>query len=133
MSLISFLAISTLLSDTSSSFKSELQTKQSLIDQTHATLRETTSLLATERRQLEDLQRKSSERKDLRRKIASLRRANDEQRALLLRSGNASIEARSDVKIGEADAGLEIDPSLTNIDPVNPRDLTPQQFAYVAS
>ena len=130
--LIAFIAISTLLSDTSSSFKSELQTKQSLIDQTHATLRETTALLTAERRRLEDLQRKSSEHKDLRLKIENLRRANNEQRTVLSRSGNAPQEARADVKIGEADAGLEIDPSLTNIELLNSGELTPQQFASIS-
>ena len=128
-----FTAISTLLSDTSSSFKSELQTKQSLIDQTHANLRETTSLLTAERRRLEELQRKSSERRDLRQKNANLRRANDEQRSLLSRSGNNLQEARADVKIGEADAGLEIDPSIANVNPVDPGVLDPQHFTHVNS
>ncbi len=52
---------------------------------------------------------------------------------MLSRSGNTPLEARADVKIGEADAGLEIDSSLANIDPMNPGDLTPQQFSYVSS
>ena len=43
------------------------------------------------------------------------------------------MEARADVKIGEADAGLEIDSSLANIDPESPRELSPQQFAYISS
>ncbi|KAK4691162.1 regulatory protein SWI6, partial [Lecanoromycetidae sp. Uapishka_2] len=105
-----------LIADTESSFRSELQTKQSLIDQTHAKLRETTSLLAEEKRRLAELQRKSEERKSLRQRIANHRRANDLQRAhlsqLLLvntKPGDPPEPVRPNIKVGEADAGLEID------------------------
>ena len=133
-------AISSLLSDTESSFRSELQTKQSLIDQTHAKLRETTSLLSEERRRLTDLQRKSDERKALRQRIANLRRANDQQRAQLLstangRPGSAPAEIRTDIKVGEADAGLEIDASILSPshDFTQSPTLLPQQRQYLAT
>lgn len=108
--------MSTLLTDTESSFRSELQTKQSLIDQTHAKLRETTSLLNEEKRRLADLQRKSEERKALRQKIANHRKANDQQRTQLSQllsssagPGDPPEPVRPSIKVGEADAGLEVD------------------------
>lgn len=102
-------ALSSLIAETSSSFKTELQSKQSLIDQTHLKLRETSSLLANERRRLAVLRQKATDRKHRRQRIANLRRAVDEQRTLLATS---STSTRPDIKLGEADAGLEIDTSL---------------------
>lgn len=130
------LAMSKLLNDTSSSFKSELQSKQSLIDQTHAKLRETSSLLASERRRLAALQRKDSERKLLRQKIANLRRANEELcKELAMGTGTDSqFDLRTDIKIGEADAGLEVDASrLPETETGQPLKMTPTQREYLAS
>lgn len=120
-----------LLTETSTSFKSELQQKQSLIDQTHLALREATSLLADERRRLASLEQKATTRNHLRQQCANLRRANALHRAEFARSGAPGV-LKEDVKIGEADAGLQIDASLFNSskDPVN---LTPQQIAALAA
>lgn len=89
-----------------------MQTKQSLIDQNHTKLREATSQLAEERRQLTEHQRQMNERRALRQRIANLRRANETSRAMLYNGlvdkGPAS-GVRTDVNVGEADAGLEID------------------------
>ena len=52
---------------------------------------------------------------------------------MLSRSGSAPLEARADVKVGEADAGLEIDSSLAKVDLVDPGELDPQRFAHVSS
>ena len=106
--------MSTLLADTESSFRAAMQSKQSLIDQNHAKLREVTSQLADERRQLAEHQRKVSERKVVRQRIANLRHANEKSRALLsslIDEKRPGFGVRSDVSVGEADAGLEIDPS----------------------
>lgn len=134
-------AITTLLSDTESSFRAEIQTKQSLVDQAHTKLRETTSLLAQERRQLKDLQHSADERRALRRRIVNLRRANDAQRVLLLNSGHVDKSTlRSDVRVGEADAGLEFDDvSLPTFPPNDPDQqlplsaLTASQQNYLTS
>lgn len=131
--------MSTLIADTASSFKSELQSKQSLIDQTHAKLRETSSLLASERRRLALLRQKANERKERRQRIANLYRNNKEQLALLsaptTNPRGPLLDPRPDIKIGEADAGLEID---TTILPPSPESsqieaLTPAQREYLAS
>lgn len=130
-----------LLTDTTTSFKSELQQKQSLIDQTHAKLRESTSLLNEERRRLEALQQKADKRKELRNQIANLRRANAEHRAQLAAAssmngtGSGSMEAqlKSDIKIGDADAGLTVDTSLFNTGSTSPTSLTPQQTQQLAA
>ena len=128
-----FIALSTLLSDTESSLRAELQRKQSLIDQAHAKLRESTAALAEERRVNAELRRKSDERKALDRRIANLRRSNEEKRAELLANGRPGMTAadiRTDIKVGEADAGLEIDMSIIG----NPHDpMTPQKRAYLAT
>lgn len=134
------IAITALLSDTESSFRSEIQAKQSLIDQTHTKLRETTSLLNDERRRLVELQRKSDDRKALRQRIANLRRANDQQRAYLSsnatgRPASSPIEIRSDIKVGEADAGLDIDTTILPLshDHSQPLQILPQQREYLAT
>ena len=138
--LTSMTAIKTLLSDTESSFRSEIQAKQSLIDQTHTKLRETTSLLNEERRRLAKLQRKSDDREALRQRIANLRRANDQQRAYLSSSSNGRsttlpTEIRLDVKVGEADAGLVIDTTILPLshDHSGPLHILPQQREYLAT
>ena len=134
------IAITALLSNTESSFRSEIQAKQSLIDQTHTKLRETTSLLNEERRRLAELQRKSDDRKALRQRVANLRRANDHQRAYLSsngngRSSNSPTEIRPDIKVGEADAGLEIDITILPLshDHSQPLQILPQQREYLST
>ena len=129
-----------MLSDTESSFRSEIQAKQSLIDQTHTKLRETTSILNEERRRLTEFQRKSDDRKALRQRIANLRRANDQQRAYLSTNGNgrpasSPTEIRLDVKVGEADAGLDIDTSILPLshEHNHPLQILPQQREYLAA
>lgn len=132
----SFQAISNLLNDVSSSFKSELQSKQSLIDQTHSKLRETSSTLAHERRRLSSRQRKASERKFLRQNIANLHRAKDESRKELETATGlaANSEPRSDIKLGEADAGLEVNASLLPaLEAGEPLNITPAQREYLDS
>ena len=107
--------------------------KQSIADRTQQTLRERTAHLTTERARLTAYQKKASERKALRDRIANLRRANSQQRALLGLSPDA---ARTDVKVGEADAGLEIDtsllPPLASTPDTHPLTLTPQQRTYIS-
>ena len=136
------LAVSTLLADTESSFRAALQTKQSLIDQNHAKLREVTSHLADERRQLAEHQHKVSERKALRQRIANLRHANENSRNMLsstLVDKRPSSEIRTDVSVGEADAGLEVDlkrlPSLSTMNSGEPfsQKLDPNHQEYLSS
>ena len=138
--LISMTAITTLLSETESSFRSEIQAKQSLIDQTHNKLRETTSLLNEERRRLTELQRKSDDRKALRQRIANLRQANDQQRVYLSsnatgRPASSPTDIRSNIQVGEADAGLDIDTTILPIshDHSQPLQILPQQREYLAT
>ena len=128
------------MSETESSFRSEIQTKQSLVDQAHAKLRETTSQLNKERQRLAQSQRAADERKALRQRISNLRQANDGQRAILFSNTPADKSIRTDVRVGEADAGLEIDetvlpPVSTNsLDHQSPLStLTPSQQNYLSS
>lgn len=105
---------------------------QSLIDQTHSKLRETSSFLASERRRITALQRKSLERKLLRQKRANLRRANEDlSQELALGSGSV---LRMDVKIGEADAGLEVEPGqLPESETGQLLKIVPAQSEYLTS
>lgn len=120
-----------LLTETSTSFKSELQQKQSLIDQTHAKLRESTTRLAEERRRLASLQQRAITRDHLRQQCASLRRANAIHREEFARSGAPGV-LKEDVQIGEADAGLQVDPKLFNA-ATDPENLTEEQVAALAA
>ena len=138
--LTSMTAITTLLSETESSFRSEIQAKQSLIDQTHNKLRETTSILNEERRRLAEFQRKSDSRKALRQRIANLRHANDQQRAYLSsnitgRPASSPTDIRSNIQVGEADAGLDIDTTILSLshDHSQPLQILPQQREYLAT
>ena len=133
------IAIQTLLTDTESSFRSELQVKQAQIDEAHTQLRESTKFLSEERRHLEDLQNRADERKDLKQQIINLKRANEEQKQRITHrrsssGANSTSQIRMDVKIGDADAGLEINPDL--LPPMTPSQqlqISPQQHAYLST
>lgn len=100
-------SVTTLLDDAKKAFEAERQKKQVLINQAHENLRENKSRLAEERERLQELQRKSDERKNLRMKITNLQRANQGYRNVL---GNRP-DLRTNITIGEADAGLEVEAS----------------------
>ena len=128
-------AVTALLSDTETSFRTEIQSKQTLIDQTHAKLRETSTLLSDEKRRLEDLQRKVEKRREMQQRITNLRRINEEQKIQLTRSGpSGGIKLRMDVKVGDADAGLEVDiASLPQMSASEPLQILPHQHTYLSS
>lgn len=103
-------------------------------------MRETTSLLNEERRRLAELQRKSDDRKALRQRISNLRLANDQQRAYLSTNTNgrpatSPAEIRPDIKVGEADAGLDIDTTILPLsyDHNEPLQILPQQRDYLVT
>ncbi|KAL8915685.1 MAG: hypothetical protein Q9172_006766 [Xanthocarpia lactea] len=97
--------VQTQLSDAKHNFESERQKKQVQIDAAHASLRENTSELALERQRLDEIRKKTNESKNLRLRVANLRRAHE---LLKARHGNGP-DLKTNIKIGEADAGLEID------------------------
>ena len=110
-----------------------MQAKQARIDEVNAKIRETSATLASERRHLEELQRKAAERKQLRQTIENYRRANEKLRQALL-SEDPQMQIRNDVKIGDADAGLEVDMSRLPEDvPGQEPEYTPAQLEYLAS
>ena len=107
---IPFKALTTLLSDTESSFRAEAQKKQSLVDQGHTKLREATSQLNEDRKRLSELTQDAEHRKALRQRIANLQNANETQRSAILSimPGDRSTIDKN-VQVGEADAGLEVE------------------------
>lgn len=103
-----------------------MQSKQSLIDQNHARLREVTAQLAEERRQLAEHQSRVNERKAVRQRIENLLRANEASRALVLENCPGGI--RHDVQVGEADAGLDIEVNRLPKSAAVPGEPLPQQL-----
>ena len=93
-----------------------------------------------ERRRLTELQRKSDDKKALRQRIANLRHANDQQRVYLSsnatgRPASSPTDIRSNIQVGEADAGLDIDTSILPLshDHSQPLQILPQQREYLAT
>ncbi|KAL8659448.1 MAG: hypothetical protein Q9226_000407 [Calogaya cf. arnoldii] len=112
--------VQTQLSDAKHNFESERQKKQVQIDAAHASLRENTSQLAIERQRLDEIKKKTNESKNLRLRVANLRHTHELLRA---RHGNGP-DLKTNIKIGEADAGLEVDatklpPIPTSLDPLS--------------
>ena len=99
--------VQTQLSDAKHNFESERQKKQVQIDAAHASLRENTSQLAIERQRLEEIRLKTNESKTLRLRVVNLRNAHE---LLKARHGNGP-DLKTNIKIGEADAGLEVEAS----------------------
>ena len=126
-------AISTLITDTETSFRSELQAKQSLIDQAQTKLRETTTALTNERRNLAELERKATERQTFKQQMANLSRSNKSKVTFLSRDPSRPL--RDDVNLGDADAGLAIDASqlrshsLDHLDQLSPQTWSKEQEA----
>ncbi|KAI4153089.1 MAG: hypothetical protein LQ340_002516 [Diploschistes diacapsis] len=127
-------SLRTLVNDTELSFRSELQAKQSLIDQAQSKLRELTTALTNERRNLSDLEAKANERATLKNQIANLRRMNADKRARLSSTGPVPTE---DVAVGDADTGLTV--AIASMRPrsasgtISASARTPDQDAYLKS
>jgi len=105
------------------------------LDQTHVKIRESSAALADERRVFADLQRKSDERKARHQRITNLQAANARMRDILSannRPGTKPAEIRTDIEVGAADAGLEINTSILG-DPDEPFVMTPPKREYLAT
>ncbi|KAI9715573.1 MAG: hypothetical protein M1812_005877 [Candelaria pacifica] len=129
-------SISTLLSETETSFAREMRLKQDQIEATHAKIREYTANLNEERRRLENMQRKAAERAEMKQKIQNLRRAADEQRSRLLQQNGGIIKGMDHVRIGDADKGLEIKledlpEAASRGEIVNPDQLSEKDYDYL--
>ena len=99
-------ALKLLIANTETSFAAQMREKQSLIEQTHLRLRESAASLAEERRRLDSLRQKAEKRQHLRSRISNLKEANEAARTAL---GVGEGEVNRDVRIGEADGGLDVD------------------------
>jgi len=139
--LISASAISSLLSQTEDVSVNELRAKQDLIDQAHARLRECSASLGEERRRLEGLRRRAKESAEMKQKIQNLKRSADEQRIRLhqMKGKPNSDSPFPNVRVGEADAGLQIEgerlPYPAEIDATHPHlpNLEQDQLSYITS
>lgn len=133
-------AISSLLSQTEDVSVNELRVKQDLIDQAHARLRECSASLGEERRRLEELRRRAKESAEMKQKIQNLKRAANEQRVRLQQmKGKPNGDSFPNVRVGEADAGLQIEaqrlPHPAEIDVAHPLlpNLEQDQVLYITS
>ncbi|KAH0559927.1 hypothetical protein GP486_003550 [Trichoglossum hirsutum] len=128
-------SISSLLAQTENDFAEEMGTKQDLIDATHSQLRECSGQLGEERRKLQALQTRASEKTERRHKIYNLRRALEDQRA-----GVANGDSAQNLKLGDADVesikALELPRELIESEIVNQNSLgqlDQKQFACISS
>ncbi|KAG8526568.1 uncharacterized protein KY384_008769 [Bacidia gigantensis] len=122
--------IKTFVAETETSFNANMQSKQSLIDQSQSNLKESTRLLNEERERLKVVQEAAEKRKALRQRISNLKAANEQHRQYL------GAAARADIKLGEADAGLEVDATILPPPPysaTDPLELDENQKSYVSS
>ncbi|KAI9872941.1 MAG: transcriptional regulator swi6 [Pleopsidium flavum] len=134
-------SISSLLSQTEDVSVNELRAKHDLIDQAHIKLRECSAALGEERRRLEKLRRKAEEAAEMKQNNLNLKRSADEQGFRLHQQKGMTNGATSlpNVRVGEADAGLQIqaeelpDPGPINGDLNLSSHLTEQQYSYFAS
>jgi len=118
-------------------FNTELKEKQEVLDKTNAALKESGSLLAEEKRKLEELQAKSREKEVLEQQIKNLRRSSEELKGRVSAQG---LPVQPDVQIGEADKGLDFGGNLAMIALLFPGGaidrsvpLTPEQGSFLAS
>ncbi|KAL8747594.1 MAG: hypothetical protein Q9184_007578 [Pyrenodesmia sp. 2 TL-2023] len=107
------------------------QKKQFLIDQVLTQLRDNVSQLAEERKRLQVLELKLAQRKTLKMKVTNLQYASQALRHSL---GNRP-EPKTNIQVGEADAGLEVDPkSLPPREPYpTPLDSNSPESQYLES
>lgn len=112
--------MSSFLSQTESQFSAEIRLKQDQIDATNTAIRELSALQKSELQKLEALQRRMRTRTDRQQRIANLRRAIDDQRARLLRSGvvtdPSALANVKVVQVGEADQMVPLPKELMAVD-----------------
>ncbi|KAJ9636898.1 transcriptional regulator swi6 [Coniosporium tulheliwenetii] len=113
-------SMSSFLSQTESQFSAEIRLKQDQIDATNTAIRELSALQKSELRKLEALQRRMRTRTDRQQRIANLRRAIDDQRARLLRSGvvtdPSALANVKVVQVGEADQMVPLPKELMAVE-----------------
>jgi ankyrin repeat protein len=141
--LLTFKAISTLLTETESEFTAEMDAKQAQIDTIHVKLRESSAILGQERSRLDSLKKETKEREERKMKIANLRRASEEERAKLaqMQKQYGRLNGEAEMRLGDADKGLAIPGGavpanvLSSINPGShqPQVLDPAQRQVLAS
>lgn len=108
------IAVKTSLEDSKKAYEAEKQKKQFLIDQVLAQLRENVTQSTEEKERLQEVERRTDEHKSLRMRVMNLQRASHSLRNAL---GNRP-DLKTNIKTGEADAGLEVD--MSKIPPREP-------------
>ncbi|KAL8685606.1 MAG: hypothetical protein Q9218_007655 [Villophora microphyllina] len=101
-------SVKDLMASATKDFHAERLKKQTQIDRAHDELRRNTALLSEEIARLNQIQKQVEERKLLETKIKNLGQVNESYRRRMAAEGSG---VKTDIRIGEADAGLEIDAS----------------------
>jgi regulatory protein SWI6 len=97
-------------------FQIEIKDKDEVLNKTNAALKESGSSLLEEKKKLDALMVKAREREELEQKIKNLQRFNEGVRNQL----SATSKVQENVRIGEADKGLDLDGQISRVDELFP-------------
>ncbi|KAL9114501.1 MAG: hypothetical protein Q9227_001582 [Pyrenula ochraceoflavens] len=104
-------SVQEILSASEADFNKEISEKQEKVEKINAKLREASSGFRLERKSLEELQARVSEKNELQRKIGNLGRSASDLRNQITKA-NSKVRITEDIHIGEADKGLDLEGSL---------------------
>lgn len=97
-------------------FQAEMKEKDEVLNKTNAALKESGSSLLEEKKKLDALTVKAREKEELEQKIKNLQRFNEGVRSQL----SATSQVQDNVRIGEADKGLDLDGKIDRVDELFP-------------
>lgn len=97
-------------------FQTEMKEKDEVLNKTNAALKESGSSLLEEKKKLDALTVKAREKEELEQKVKNLQRFNEGIRNQL----SATSQVQDNVRIGEADKGLDLDGKIDRVDELFP-------------
>ena len=100
-------------------FQTEIKEKDEILSKTNASLKESSNLLIEDKKKLEALFTKAREKEELMQKIKNLKRFNQELKEQI----SATSQVQSNVQVGEADKGLDLDGKITKVNQLFPQGI----------
>ena len=117
----SVIAIRDIFAASEVDFAQELHEKQGILDELNIKLKEVGAALAGEKRQLEGVKKRTTEKAELEQKLTNLQRSCNEIRQQVSKNGKKlSVDT---VPIGEADKGLDLNGNLSRVGQLFPDGL----------